>query len=73
MPDISMCTGTGCPLKENCYRATAKPSLYQYYYPTPPIKDGECDHYLKQDENEKRTNIQKKGKGVDKGIKPLRG
>lgn len=45
MPDIAMCSGDGCPLKEKCYRFTAKPSEYQSYFADPPIKDGKCDHY----------------------------
>ena len=47
MPDISMCEGTDCPLKESCYRFTAYPSQYmQSYFTTPPIKkDGTCEYY----------------------------
>lgn len=46
MPDITMCSGTDCPHKENCYRYTAKPSEFrQSYFVEPPIKDGKCDHY----------------------------
>ncbi len=47
MPDITMCPGTDCPHKENCYRYTAKPSKYaQSYFVEAPIKDGgKCDHY----------------------------
>lgn len=45
MPDISMCKGTDCPHKENCYRFTAKPSEYQSYFAEPPIEDGKCDYY----------------------------
>jgi len=45
MPDITMCPGTGCPHKEKCYRFTAKPSDYQSYFMTPPIKEGKCDMY----------------------------
>jgi len=46
MPDITMCPGTNCPHKENCYRYTAKPSEYaQSYFMEAPIKDGRCDHY----------------------------
>jgi hypothetical protein len=26
MADITMCTGTGCPLREQCYRYMAEPS-----------------------------------------------
>lgn len=49
MPDIAMCKGDGCLVKEMCYRYTAKPSLYQSYFVTPPFveKDGvqDCDSY----------------------------
>lgn len=48
MPDIAMCEGGDCPIKETCYRFTAKPSAYrQSYFSVPPIKDGECSHYWK--------------------------
>ena len=29
MPDITMCVGTGCPLRETCYRYMAEPNEYQ--------------------------------------------
>jgi hypothetical protein len=45
MPDITMCPGTNCPHKEKCYRFTAKPSDYQSYFMTAPIKEGKCDMY----------------------------
>ena len=45
-PDITMCPGTDCPLKETCYRYTAKPTQFsQSYFVDPPIKDGECDYF----------------------------
>lgn len=28
MPDITMCPGTGCPLRETCFRYMAEPSEY---------------------------------------------
>lgn len=47
MPDISMCTGVGCPLKETCYRYKAKPNEYwQSFFMKPPFEKGKCDHYL---------------------------
>lgn len=45
MPDISMCSGKGCPYKDSCYRRTATPSYYQSYFSVPPIEDGECKYY----------------------------
>jgi hypothetical protein len=48
MPDITMCKGTDCPLKETCYRYTATPSLLQSIYIDVPLKeDGTCEHYWK--------------------------
>lgn len=39
MPDISMCTGDDCPIKEKCYRFTAIPSEYrQSYFLLPPYQ-----------------------------------
>lgn len=46
MPDITMCAGKDCTLKETCYRHTATPSEYhQSYFLNPPIKEDKCDHY----------------------------
>lgn len=47
MPDITMCHGTGCPVKEDCYRYTAKPNKYrQSYFTDPPVdEDGNCEYF----------------------------
>ena len=46
MADITMCTGNGCPLKENCYRFTAEKSEYrQSYFFTPPFDGKTCEMY----------------------------
>ena len=38
MPDITMCNGIGCELKETCYRYTSKSSgLSQSYFTESPI------------------------------------
>ena len=53
MPDITMCKGDDCPLKENCYRCTATPDdLWQSYFINPPYDEEkkECDHYWKTDD-----------------------
>lgn len=45
-PDISMCEGIDCPLKETCYRYLATPSYWQSYsnfYEY--IENGKCEHY----------------------------
>ena len=46
--DITLCKGLDCPLKETCFRYTAKSdSLYQSYLINTPIdKENEkCDYY----------------------------
>jgi hypothetical protein len=46
MADITKCKGTNCPMKQNCYRYTAKEDeLYQAYFTEVPIKNNECDMY----------------------------
>jgi hypothetical protein len=47
MPDIAKCEGGACPLKETCYRFTAPDSFRQAYFSAVPLKDGECDHYMR--------------------------
>ena len=43
MPDISMCKGNGCPIKENCYRYKAIPEQCQSFFLQPPY-----DHEKKE-------------------------
>lgn len=45
MPDITMCKGTGCPLKDKCYRHKAKPSQRQAYFEKPPNKGNKCEYF----------------------------
>tara|TARA_R110000868_G_scaffold314560_1_gene575488 strand:+ start:473 stop:694 length:222 start_codon:yes stop_codon:yes gene_type:complete len=46
MPDITMCKGDGCPLREGCYRCTAKPDQFQYYMIEPYDKEAKtCGYY----------------------------
>jgi hypothetical protein len=53
MTDICKCKGTDCPLKENCYRFTAKSNdLHQSYFVNPPIKDGKCDMFWGETQKE---------------------
>jgi len=57
MPDITMCSGKDCPLKETCYRYKAKPDEYQSYFMEAPYNDGECNHYW---EIKKSSKVSKK-------------
>jgi hypothetical protein len=45
MPDITMCKGIDCPMKESCHRFTSKPDEYQSYFTESPVKDGKCEMY----------------------------
>ena len=55
MADITKCRGDGCPLKEQCYRYTARDDSYQYYFTEVPFREGRCDMYW--DENEEYVFI----------------
>ena len=55
MPDIAMCSGKDCPLKDSCYRYTSKPSYLQSYFSNIPYKDGECDEYWPIDTDNQRV------------------
>ena len=46
MPDITLCRGDGCPLKDGCHRYLAKPDpRWQSYCIVAPYRDGECKYY----------------------------
>jgi hypothetical protein len=45
MPDITKCLGTDCPLKEQCYRFTSKADEYQAFFVEVPYKDGKCEMF----------------------------
>jgi hypothetical protein len=57
--DITMCKGDNCPLKDQCFRHTAKPDEYQSYFTVVPFKiknnEFKC-HYLWTDNNEAVIN-----------------
>ena len=48
MVDISMCSGEGCPRKNECYRHRAKDAgEYQSWFARPPLEsDLNCDEFL---------------------------
>ncbi len=46
MPDISMCEGGECPLRNKCYRYRAEPDdMLQSYYTMPPYEGNSCDRF----------------------------
>ena len=58
MPDISKCKGETkkgfiCPMRDTCYRFTAKPSEFmQLYFTTPPLFGKKCDFYMIDEQKE---------------------
>lgn len=51
MPDIAMCKGGECPVKENCWRHMAPANRWQSYFGTPPFNEDGCEYFW--DMNEK--------------------
>ena len=39
MPDICMCRGEGCPLKDSCHRHTARPDQWQSWFTEIPYDE----------------------------------
>jgi hypothetical protein len=67
MPDITMCKGISCPIKEECYRYTAKADeFYQAYFSESPIADNKCEMYW----GKQATSIWNQLKDITKVIKP---
>jgi len=44
--DITKCINTQCPLKENCYRWTAKADEYSQSYASFAPKEWKCDYFI---------------------------
>lgn len=47
MPDITMCHDQLCPMRDNCYRFSAKPNphVQSYFMDTPRVGD-ECEFQM---------------------------
>lgn len=55
MPDISLCKGLNCPIKETCLRYLLKSNEHgQSYFIDPPynFEENECDYYLQEKHND---------------------
>lgn len=60
MPDITMCTNNGCPLKDRCYRFTAETKEFmQSFCQFKPVMDksggASCDMFIKIQDNQDAT------------------
>lgn len=48
MADITMCSGSGCPARNNCYRFTAEPNEFrQSYFLKVPFNGEDCEYLIK--------------------------
>lgn len=53
MSDITMCEGIDCPIRSRCYRYTAIPDYYQFYYIQTPFEYDYCEKFISEkDEND---------------------
>jgi len=52
-PDICLCTGEGCSMKDECLRykyhlrASMEKDNYNSYFVDPPVKEGNCEYNIK--------------------------
>ena len=46
MTDICMCEDNECPMKEKCYRHTAKPGYMQSYFYESPRDGDKCSYFM---------------------------
>jgi len=47
MADITKCSGTNCPLKNDCFRFLAPESYSRTKYIDVPYKNGACEYFIK--------------------------
>jgi len=54
MPDITMCEGKQCPIKDDCHRYTAEPTpMRQSWFMTVPYRPDtdHCPHFWPNEKN----------------------
>jgi len=59
MPDITMCEGIDCSLKDKCHRFLATPTKKQSYFMNSPIKNNECEYFYEAKKILKPPKIEK--------------
>lgn len=57
MSDVVMCEGEGCPIRSKCYRYTAMPDYYQYYFIETPFEFDYCDKFISAKEEKDKENM----------------
>jgi hypothetical protein len=58
MADITKCKGTGCRVREDCYRYTAPASEWQSWFAVAPVSDDEngCDMMIDTERKRNERN-----------------
>jgi len=51
-----MCEGIDCPIRSKCYRYTAMPNYYQYYFIETPYEYDYCEKFISMKEEEDLNN-----------------
>lgn len=68
-----MCSGVGCPLKENCYRHKAIPDeLWQSYFLDPPFDGVDCTHYWEMSSKPSKKLDKKVKENIDKSTQKVK-
>jgi hypothetical protein len=56
MSDITMCEGIDCPIRSKCYRYSAIPNYYQFYFIETPYQYEYCDMFISTKEEQDLNN-----------------
>ena len=57
MPDMTMCSGEGCPLQDKCDRVKSEPSICQSYFMTPPYENDKCMYFIDSKNYSKKPRV----------------
>lgn len=74
--NITMCEGIDCPIRSRCYRYTAMPNYYQFYFIKTPFEYDYCEKFIsKQEEDDlsikKFVNTREPGDNLSLDIEML--
>ena len=59
MPDISMCGGKGCNVRQSCYRYRAVPSKFMQSYARFDDDAAKCTHYWPIEDGDRLMSLSK--------------
>lgn len=66
MPDITMCNGLGCAVKDRCMRYLLRPDPnWQSYFAKSPGTDETCEHFIDQPQNHSSPPVSHGGDSIN--------